>query len=158
MGRPSLLNWSETIYNYSDGTWGSPFWPCVYATPSTVAGSTDKATMDMLVGYISRSDTQHSCQSLWTTQPSYQGTDPTTCGYSTNNPGPTWDPAAGHPKGYTGLVAGHWQYALDGNFWEAQGCHINPPSQSCCDTCRPHVDNDQSNPNDEMTNYMLRIT
>src|SRR6266568_2312729 len=67
--------WSETIYLYSDPTWDAPFWPCVYATPSTVAGSTDKATMDMLVGYNNRQDAQHSCYGLWTTQPSYSGSD-----------------------------------------------------------------------------------
>jgi hypothetical protein len=145
--------WSETIYNFVDGVWGQPFWPAVYATPSTVPGSNNKAVMDMLVSYNAAGDQQqHWCYGLWTTQPSYAGTDATTCNYSANNPGPTWDLAGGHPTGYSGLVLHHWQYALDENFWN------DPTCSGCCDSCRPHVDNDQSDPNSEMTTYMLRIT
>jgi hypothetical protein len=149
--------WSETIYLYSDATWDAPFWPAVYATPSTVPFSINKATMDMLVGYNNRGDAQHSCYGLWTTQPSYSGSDTTVCNYSTNNPGPTWDLPANHPQGYTGLVLHHWQYALDDNFWTS-ACQDTDPGTICCDSCRPHVDNNQSDPNQEMMNHTLRIT
>jgi hypothetical protein len=128
--------WAETIYLYQDSTWGSPFYPCVYANPN------DTTTMNMLVGY--NADNQHKCWGLWSTQPNAAGSN---CAWCNNNSGPSWNLSIQQPKGYTGLVLHHWQYALDGT------CY----TLGSCDACRPTVDNDQSDPTQELTNYMLQI-
>ena len=124
--------WSETVFHYSDPTYGLPFWPAAYANPN------DAATMNMLVSY--NADTQHTCQGLWTSQLSASGSN---CSWCNNTPPPSWSSA----QGYAGLTVHHWQYTLD------EVC--NPGG---CDSCRPHLDQDQSNPNFDMALYMLRVT
>lgn len=124
--------WSETIYNtYVPGI-GAPFYPAVYANPN------DTTTMNMLKGY--NADAQHKCYGLWSTQPSASKTN---CPWCNNAPPPGWSSA----QGFSGLPLQHWQYA------------INPICVSgTCDSCRPTVDQDQSDPSSDMALYMLQVT
>lgn len=133
--------WSETVYLYQDPTYGAPFFPGVYANPN------DTSTMNMLVGYNNRSDAQHTCYGLWTTQPNAANTN---CQWCNNAPPPAWNTTLTppQPQGFAGLTLHHWQYTIHDVCYPGSGC----------DSCRPHVDQDQSNPAFDMALYMLRVT
>lgn len=127
--------WSETVYWYSDPTHGLPFYPAAYANPN------DIGTMNMLASYSA--DAQHTCYGLWTTQPSASSTN---CQWCNNAPPPAWTSTS--VQGYPGLTLHHWQYTIDGICYPGSGC----------DSCRPAVDQDQSNPAFDMATYMLQVT